>query len=126
MKKLINIALLLTSLIGYLEWGKGQHAFLFQVELDLLLKARGSTETFMHPLVFAPLIGQVIILFTLFQKEPGRKLTLFGLACLSTIMLMIFFIGLISLNVRIAGSATPFVVAAVFALRHNWKRKAGK
>ena len=36
--KLLNIGLILTSLIGYLEWGTDQSMFLFQGEWDVLTK----------------------------------------------------------------------------------------
>ncbi len=36
--KILNFLLLITSLIGYLEWGNGQHTFLFQAEVDIIAK----------------------------------------------------------------------------------------
>ena len=34
--KILNLALILTSLIGYLEWGGGNSMYLFQGELDIV------------------------------------------------------------------------------------------
>ena len=125
-KKLLNICLLLSSLIGYLEWGKDNHAFLFQTEYDLIFGDRHSSETYLHPFVLLPLIGQLILLFTVFQKKPGRGLTMAGLVCLSLLMLLIFFIGIITLNVRIFTSSLPFVVTGILILRYSrkWKNAA--
>jgi uncharacterized membrane protein YqjE len=64
------------------------------------------------------------MLYSIFQKQPGRTLTLLALACMSSLMLLILFTGSLTLNVKIAGSALPFVVAAIFALRLHRKRKA--
>lgn len=123
MKKLLNLGLLLTSLFGYLEWGTDQQAFLFQVEMELLLKIGNDIKAFLHPFILIPLAGQLMILYSLFQRTPGRKLSLIGLACLSTIMLLLFFIGLITLNIKILLSALPFIITGIFVLRYNWKRK---
>jgi hypothetical protein len=50
-KVLLNIGLLLSSLIGYMEWGGGNYSFIFQVEYRLLTGAPGSTGAMMHPFV---------------------------------------------------------------------------
>lgn len=123
MKKIINSCLFLSSFIGYLEWGKGQHSFIFQVERDLLLKSSNSSDAFLHPFVLIPLSGQLIILYTIFQQKPNRILSLIGLACMSVIMLLLFFIGVTSQNMRILGSTIPFIMSGIFVLRYNWKRE---
>jgi len=122
MKKLINICLLLSSLIGYLQWGKAQHAFLFQVEYDLIFGRAHSSDAFMHPFVLIPLVGQLLLLLSVFQKTPGRALSVIGLLCLSTIMLLLLFIGILTKSVAITASAMPFVGIGVFSL--VYKRKS--
>lgn len=120
MKKTLNVLLILTSLFGYIEWGKDQHSFLFQMEYEIVFGASRAASNFTHPAILIPLLGQLIILFTIFQKTPNRWLTFLGLACLSTIMLLIFVAGIASLNYRIILSAIPFLVTAIFVLRYNW------
>lgn len=117
MKRLLNIGLLLSSLLGYLEWGKDNHSFLFQVEYDLIFGTAGSTDSFLHPFILIPLLGQLALLVSAFQKKSNKALTLVGLCCLSLIMLFLFFIGLMSLNFRIALSACPFIVFSVLIVR---------
>lgn len=121
MKKLLNIGLLLSSLIGYLEWGTNQRCFLFQVECTVFF--RSSADSFAHPFILLPLIGQALLLITLFQKKPSRYLSLGGLACLSLIMLFLFVIGLMSGNLLIAGSTIPFIIFGIFVWRANRKAK---
>ena len=36
--KILNFSLVLTSLIGYLEWGSGSKTFLFQGEMEIISK----------------------------------------------------------------------------------------
>ncbi|MBK8704259.1 MAG: hypothetical protein IPN33_11995 [Saprospiraceae bacterium] len=122
MKKILNILLILTSLFGYIEWGKDQHSFLFQMEYELIFGAARNASNFAHPIILLPLLGQLTILFTIFQKTPNRWLTFIGLACLSTIMLLIFVAGIASLNYRIILSAIPFLVTGVLVLGYNRNR----
>ena len=121
-KKILSVCLLLTSLIGYLEWGKGNHNFLFQVEYSLFFSSIGTSESFLHPFILIPLIGQLILLFTVFQKMPSRILGIVGLVCLSLIMLFLFFIGLFASNIKIAISAVPFIITGIIFLRYNRKQ----
>lgn len=119
-KKALNLSLVLASLIGYLEWGKGQSAFLFQAEALLLEKAFDHPASLIHPFTLLPLFGQVALLATLLQKEVGMTLTSFGIAGLGVLLAFMFVVGLISLNPRILLSTLPFLVlAAVTVRRHH-------
>lgn len=113
--RLINIALLITSLICYLEWGGGNSGFLFQMEYELFKKA--DLKDSLHVMVVAPLVGQLILLFTVFQKTPGRRLTAIGIGLLSVLVLMILLVGILGLNYKIFLSTIPFIVFAVFFIK---------
>jgi len=123
MKKLLNACLLLSSCIGYLEWGKGNFAFLFQVEYELLFGSKDS-QNFLHPFVLVPLLGQLLLLVTLFQKVPARALTYTGLASLSLLILFIFLIGALTPNFRMLLSTLPFIITGIMVLRYNRKEKS--
>lgn len=109
-KKLLNILLLVTFHLGYLEWGKDQSLFIFQAEQEIFSKATTDFKNVLHPLILIPSIGLMLLLITLFQSNPGRKLTLTGLACLSIFMVLLFFIGLLGLNFKILLSTIPFII----------------
>jgi hypothetical protein len=121
--RLLSAGLLFTSLFGYLEWGNDQHSFLFQVEYDLFFGSSQGADSFQHPFVFLPLLGQLLLLIAIFQNTPARLLVLSGMACISVLMLMIFIVGILSFNVAIAGSSLPFLFLAVFVMRTKWRRK---
>lgn len=123
MKRCINIILFLSFLIGYLEWGKSQHSFIFQAEAEVFSKSGTDFISILHPLTIIPFLGQVFILITIFQKKVSRKLSLAGLACLSTLMLLLFFIGILDHNVRILLSTIPFIITGLFLLRYHWKKQ---
>ena len=122
MKKLLNLGLILTSLIGYLEWGGGNSEFLFQIEYDLIFGALKDLNNFKHPFVLLPMLGQVLVLITLFQKTPGRTFTFIGLACMSLLMLFILLAGVLGLNPRVILSTLPFIIIGILVVRAHWKR----
>lgn len=123
MKKLLNLCLLLTFLIGYLEWGKNSHLFIFQAEAELFSKALDKPLEVLHPFILIPFSGQLVLLFTLFQKEPGKVLTFISLACLSLLMLLLFLIGLLEMNSKMIVFNLPFIITGIFIFRHYRKRK---
>ena len=122
-KKLLNLSLILTSLIGYLEWGEGQSVLLFQAEAEMFSKALVDPGAVIHPLTLLPVLGQLALALTLFQKTPGKALTYFGIAGIGILFALMFFIGVISLNVRILASTLPFLVLAVMAIRQHRRRE---
>lgn len=115
-KKVLNGCLILTSLLGYLEWGVDNRMFLFQAEIEVLTKLFKDPLSAAHPFTLLPLFGQLILLFTLFQKIPGRLLTFIGLGCLSVLLLFMFLIGVISFNYKILLSTVPFIITAILTM----------
>lgn len=118
-KKLINLSLILTSLIGYLEWGRGQSVLLLQAEAEMFSRALTDPAEVIHPLTLLPVLGQLALIFTLFQKTPGKALTYAGIAGIGILFALMFFIGVIDLNVRILASTLPFLIFAVLAIRQH-------
>ncbi len=115
-KKVLNACLILTSLMGFLEWGGDNKMFLFQGEFEVLANLYQDPLAAAHPFTLLPLFGQLILLFTLFQKTPGKILTLVGLGCLSVLLVFMFLIGLISLNYKILLSTLPFLVMGILVI----------
>lgn len=126
MKRIVNSCLILTSLLVYLEWGTDNSTFLFQAEAEVFRKFFINPLDVIHPFVLLPLFGQVVLVFTLFQKTPGRVLSLSGLSALSILMLLIFFIGIIGFNWKILVSTLPFIITGVIAMCIYWKKEDRK
>ncbi|MBK9153217.1 MAG: hypothetical protein IPM25_03175 [Chloracidobacterium sp.] len=121
-KKILNALVILTSLFGYLEWGGGNGAFLFQAEWEVLRKLFSDPVSAAHPFTLVPLLGQVLLLITLFQKEPSRWVTYIGIACLALLLLMMVLVGVLGSNFKILLSTLPFMVTAVLAIREARKK----
>ena len=121
-KNVWNGLAIFASLFGYLEWGGGNGAFLFQAELEVLGKLVSDPVSAAHPFTLLPLLGQVLLLVTVFQREPSRLLTYIGLGCLGLLLVFMFLIGALSLNFKILLSTVPFIIAAVFAVMEARKK----
>ena len=117
--KILNVLLVIASLIGYLEWSGDSKSFLFQVEVEILTKAIHDPASVIHPFTVLPFLGQLLLVITWFQKNPGRKLTYAGMACIGILMLLIFVIGILSMNYKIIISTLPFLILAVVTIRHH-------
>ncbi len=119
--KILNFFLIVTSPLGYLEWGKNTYTFLFQAEFEILIKIFKDTKSVLHPFTILPLIGQLILIITLFQKTPSKILTYIGIVSLSILLLFMFLIGLMSMNYKIIFSTIPFIVTSILATIHSRK-----
>lgn len=108
--------MLITSLFGYLEWGGNKHSFLFQIEGEIFSKLFTDPISILHPFTVLPLLGQVLLLFTLFQKKPNKTLTYISIAGLGVLLVFMFFIGILSLNYKIIISTIPFLVVSILAI----------
>lgn len=104
------LLIILSSLFGYLEWGGGNHAFLYEMERDVVLKLICSPKTALHPLTILPLFGQFLLTIALIKKSKSIRLIYWGIGLISLLLLFIFFIGLISLQWKIFICALPFIV----------------
>jgi hypothetical protein len=119
--KVLNLLLILTSLVGYLEWGRGNKSFLFQAEAAIFSKLFSDPISILHPFTVLPMLGQVLLVVTLFQNRPGKTLTYISIGCLGILLGLMFVIGLMNLNYKIIISTIPFIVVSVIAIIHYKK-----
>ncbi|WP_343632802.1 hypothetical protein [Fluviicola sp.] len=121
--KILNFLLIVTSLVGYLEWSGNSSSFLFQAEAEIFSKLVADPQAVLHPFTIIPFLGQVLLVFTLFQKKPSKILTYAGILALGFLMVFMLVIGLFSMNWKIIVSTIPFLVVAVVTIIHIRKTK---
>lgn len=121
--KILNFILIVTSLIGYLEWSGDSSTFLFQAEWEIIYKIFTNPTSVLHPFIVLPMIGQLILVYTLFQSKPSKLLTYISLCSLGLLLGFMFFIGILSLNYKIIGSTIPFVITSVTTILYYKKTK---
>ncbi|MBB6325285.1 cobalamin biosynthesis protein CobD/CbiB [Algoriphagus iocasae] len=119
--KILNVLLIISSLFGYLEWGEGQHSFLFQIEAELFQKIVSEPSSVIHPFTVIPSIGQLLLLITVFQKKPNKILTYIGIGSLGLLLGFMTLIGIIGKNPKIFFSTIPFLVFALMVI-FNFKK----
>ena len=111
--KLYLSALLISSFFVYLSWSKTSSAFLFQMEYEILAKLFSDSLSVLHPFTIIPLIGQVLILISLLQKQPNNLVMKLGIGSLLFLIGFIFIVGLLSLQLTIIISTVPFISLAI-------------
>ncbi|SFC02618.1 hypothetical protein SAMN05421780_102315 [Flexibacter flexilis DSM 6793] len=115
-KRILNIGLLVTSLTGYLEWGGGNQTFLWQAEWNVLLQFFFNPEQAAHPFTLIPMLGQILLIISLFSPKYFRLLTVSGIVCISLLLYFMFAISLLGMNTKILLSTLPYVVLSIWAL----------
>ncbi len=119
--KILIGSIVISSLFGYLEWGQGYHAFLYQVEIEFFSKILTDSKSVLHPFTVIPLAGQLILIFVLFQKHPNFWLVLSGIGCLAVLFLFMSFIGIFAGSWKIIVSVLPFIILSLAVIFYRKK-----
>jgi hypothetical protein len=105
--------------MGYLEWGKDNGSFLFQMEAEIFSTLSADPTSVIHPFIILPVAGQIVLFITLFQKRPNKYMTLTGMAGIGILLVFMFVIGLISLRYKIVVSTIPFLSIAFLTISQH-------
>ncbi len=63
------------------------------------------------------MLGQLLLLITIFQKQPNKILTYCSIAALGLLLVLILLIGLMSWNYKMICSTLSFVIVAVLVIK---------
>jgi len=91
--------------------------FLFQAEGEVLLKLFTKPAEVFHPLTILPMLGQLMLLITVFQEKPSKILTWSGIIALSSLLALMLVIGFMDMNPSIIVSVLPFFVLVFFVVK---------
>lgn len=111
--RLLNIAMLLSFLLGYMEWGGGNSAFIADVEWTVFTSGDNFLNNLFHPVILPGFVGQGLLLYAAVAKRPRKWINVTGIVLLSLIMLLILFTGVVSASLWIILSVLPFFAFAV-------------
>lgn len=111
--RLINIGLTLSFFTGYMEWGQGNSAFVFDAARAIFTESDNLLSSLTHPLILSGLAGLLILLYCAIRQEPNRRLNTIGILILSPVVLLILLSGGLSGNVKSIASTLPFLGLAV-------------
>lgn len=121
--KILNTLLIIFSLFGFLEWGENKTMFLIQVEAEIFSTILKDPGSLIHPFILLPLLGQILLLLTLVQKNPNKIMTYLGIGGIGIIMALIFLIGCLNINFMMLLSTIPFLVISFYTIRHHMKKR---
>ena len=121
MLRFINIGLLLTFSLGYMEWGQGYSSYIFEITAKLFSNWHDLLQSLVNPLILAGLAGHIILIWCAFQEKPNRKLNIAGILILTPVIALVLLAGALSGNWKMILSALPFtaLVVAYFVYSRN-------
>ena len=114
-RRILLILLLLSTLLGFLEWGENQK-FIFQIEVDLIRKVFNDPLSLLHPLIILPFLGQILLIIQIMKKDWHKIFLYCSIAGIAIFFLTLLVIGFVSKNFKIVLSTLPFVLLTVMVI----------
>lgn len=119
--KLLIGGILISSFFGYLEWANNK-TFLFQAEYLLFTKLFSDPVSVFHPFTIIPLAGQILLITSLFKKNPFKICLLIAIAAIGLLFLIILTVGVLSKNFKTIISVMPFFVFSFLTLKQAFRK----
>lgn len=116
---MLALGLIIASWIPYLEWGADNKKFLIELEIELMSNIFKDPLSVIHPLIIIPFLGQLLLIYTLFQKKINKKLALAGFIGMGILVGVILVVGVISSNIKMLISTLPFFIIGILLIRHK-------
>ena len=114
MLKYAILGAIFSPLFCYLAWGGGNSMFVYQVFYTIFFEKTNTLNTLAHPVVALPLIGQILLLWSFFQKEPHKKWIFTGLILIGLLVVLISVGGIMGRNWTIIVSTLPYWTMAAW------------
>jgi hypothetical protein len=109
------IALFFSFFLGYLSWAD-QSRFIFQLEYELFFTLGNKGENFAHPLILLPFLGQIMVLWHIFQPSSRKIWFWLGTGMMGLLMALLALIGI--LDAPLVGLSTaPFWASVIWCWR---------
>lgn len=125
-QKLLTCCIFISFLFCCMEWGHDGAEFIFRMEYEIFLKAGSGIQNLVHPFILIPFAGQLVLIYTLFQKQVSRKLTITGMLMTGILVMLIFTIGILAGKSKMIWSTLPFIAFSVWTLLAHKARRISK
>jgi hypothetical protein len=126
MIRLFNIALIVTFLICYLDFGHDGSGFVGQIEYSVIKNLNAEISALQNPLFILAFIGQILILISVFNSNHSNGLIFLGIKLLGVIVLLILIFGVFLLNVKMIVSTIPFISVVILYILKVKSKKRGE
>ena len=120
--RILTVCLIIFSLLGYLEWGEGSHQFIYQIEGEVLGKIFTDITSVLHPFVILPLIGQMLLLYTVIRPKSKSWILYTGIGGIALLYSFMLFVGFLTGNPKIIISTLPYLITAIVLIVLKFKR----
>lgn len=117
------IGILISFLMVYVEWGK-ESEFLFQMQFDIFIHSANTFNILMVPVVFIPIIGQLLLFFSAFRNSDSKKTGLAGIIFCSLPVILVFIGGIFTGNLKMIISTLPFFIISFLYFRSGSRKVA--
>lgn len=122
-KRTINIGLAATFLLCYMEWGKGNHAFVGEVLWKVITDGKNIFANLTHPVILSGLLGLAAVLYGAFANRPKVWINISGVVFLSLVVCLFLLAGALSLSWRMMGFALPFSILSFLFFKFKFYKK---
>ena len=100
MKRVQYLLLLISFSLAYMEWGSGNHSFVFELQQKVFSESDKLVSNFSHPVILAGFTGQMILLIAFFRNKLRFAWILLSLTLLGVPMVLILLSGIFSANAK--------------------------
>jgi len=103
----INLGLIISFSVCYMEWGYDQASTVLETEYYVLFQKEFSRDTLTHPVILLGLLGQILILISAFRFN--KMVNIAGGVMLGLIVLLVLMAGILGRKLLMVASVIPFV-----------------
>lgn len=114
MRRLLNLLLLLTFQLGYMEWPPHNSMFVFQAEYAIFTKTNQLIQNVTHPIILLGLLAQLVLLFAAIVPKFPKKINIIGIVILGLLMLLFLFISLLTKNSKMFAATLPYLSISIY------------
>lgn len=114
MKRILNILLLLTFQIGYMEWPPHNSMFVFEAAYAILSKTESLISNLTHPIILLGLLAQLALLMAAIVPNFNKKINAVGIVILGLLLLLFLWISLLSKNIKMFAATLPYLSISVY------------
>lgn len=111
--RVTNAGLFLSFFLLYLEWGKTQAHFMFELAMIIFTKKANSLETLTHPIILMLIGALSLTLISACSRKPNRVLNFIAVLLMSAFVLFVLLIGFMAHNYKIVLSTFPYLICGV-------------
>lgn len=123
MNRWLYLLLLVFFSLAYMEWGGGNHSFVFEVQRKVFTEPEQLIANLTHPVIITGFAGQIVLVIAFFNRALRSAWIVAAIGLLAIPVSLILLSGALAGNIRVIGSTLPFLALATLLLLELRKAK---